>query len=138
VATDEITCAKKHSVVRYKDKWWKNVNLIKFEWNDIQGPVGKSYDLFRDGSIELINIPGHADGLFAVKIKNDQGKYVLLFSDGGYAEKSWKNMITSGISLDKKNQKKSLEWIREQSTNQNCLESLANHDPNVIPHVILL
>lgn len=47
-------------------------------------------------------------------------------------------MITSGISLDKKNQKKSLEWIREQSMDKNCLESLANHDPDVIPHTILL
>ena len=31
------------------------------------------------------------------------GKYVLLFSDGGYATKSWKEMITSGVSLDKEN-----------------------------------
>ena len=138
VSADEVACAKKHSVVRYKSKWWKGVNLTEFEWNDTEGPVGKSYDLFGDESIELINIPGHADGLFAVKIKNDQGKYVLLFSDGGYAEKSWKKMITSGISLDKKSQKKSLEWIREQSMDENCLESLANHDPDVIPHTILL
>lgn len=138
VSSDEVVCAKKHSLVRYKSKWWKGVNLTEFKWNDTEGPVEKSYDLFGDGSIELINIPGHADGLFAVKIKNEQGKYVLLFSDGGYAEKSWKKMITSGISLDKKNQKKSLEWIREQSMDKNCLESLANHDPDVIPHTILL
>lgn len=138
VSADEVTCAKKHSAVRYKSKWWRGVNLTEFEWNDTEGPGGKSYDLFGDGSIELINIPGHADGLFAVKIKNEKGKYVLLFSDGGYAEKSWKEMITSGISLDKKNQKKSLEWIREQSMDENCLESLANHDPDVIPHTILL
>lgn len=138
VAADEVKCAKKHSAVRYQKKWWKDVALTEFEWNDNKGPVNKSYDLFGDGSIELINIPGHADGLFAVKIKNEAGKYVLLFSDGGYAEKSWKKMITSGISLDKVNQKKSLQWIREQSMDENCLESLANHDPNVIPHVILL
>ncbi len=138
VSEDEIACAKKHSAVRYKSKWWKNVDLTQFKWNDNQGPVGKSYDLFGDGSIELINIPGHSDGLFAVKIKNNQGKYVLLFSDGGYAEKSWKNMITSGISLDKNKQRKSLEWIREQSMDEDCIESLANHDQNVIPHTILL
>ena len=138
VSADEVACAKKHSAVRYKKKWWKDVNLTEFEWNGTKGPVKKSYDLFGDGSIELINIPGHSDGLFAVKIKNQQRKYVLLFSDGGYGEKSWKKMITSGISLDKENQKKSLEWIREQSMNENCVKSLANHDPDVIPHVILL
>lgn len=138
VASDEVKCAKKHSAVRYKQKWWKGVNFTEFNWNNTLGPVNKSYDLFGDGSIELINIPGHADGLFAVKIKNQQGKYVLLVSDGGYAEKSWKNMITSGISLDKANQEKSLKWIHEQSMDKNCLEVLVNHDPDVKPHIILL
>ncbi len=28
-------------------------------------------------------------------------KIHVLFSDGGYATKSWKKMITSGVSLDK-------------------------------------
>jgi hypothetical protein len=43
-----------------------------------------------------------------VKITREDGKYVLLFSDGGYATKSWKEMITSGVSLDKEMQRKSL------------------------------
>jgi hypothetical protein len=38
-----------------------------------------------------------------VKITREDGKYVLLFSDGGYATKSWKEMITSDVSLDKEN-----------------------------------
>ncbi|WP_455715059.1 MBL fold metallo-hydrolase [Anaerosporobacter sp.] len=138
VANDEIACASKHSVTRYKKKWWKDVKLSGFDWNDDKGPVNKSYDLFGDGSVQLINIPGHADGLFAVKIVGADGKYVLLYSDGGYARRSWEEMITSGISLDKKLQKQSLLWIREQSLDDNCIESLANHDPNVIPHNILL
>ena len=91
-----------------------------------------------DGSIELINIPGHADGLFAVKVKNAEGRFVLLFSDGGYARKSWEQMITSGIAADKEQQKKSLAWIREQRLDENCVESLANHDPDIRPHVIEL
>ena len=45
----------------------------------------------------MINIPGHCDGLCAVKITREDGRYVLLFSDGGYATKSWKEMITSGF-----------------------------------------
>ena len=119
-------------------KWWKDIPLTAFDWNDTQGPAGKSYDLLGDGSIELINIPGHADGLFAVKVKNAEGKFVLLFSDGGYARKSWDQMITSGIAADKEQQKKSLAWIREQSLDENCVESLANHDPDIRPHVIEL
>lgn len=138
VAADEVKCAKKNGVVRYQKKWWAGIPLTEFEWNGAQGPVGKSYDMFAEGSVQLVNIPGHADGLFAVKISNTDGKFVLLFSDGGYAAKSWKELITPGICLDKELQKKSLLWIREQSLDENCVESLANHDPDIIPHTILL
>ncbi len=137
VSADEVAFAQKLSnKVRYHNSWWDGVNLTAFEWNDNQGPFKKSYDLLGDGSIELINIPGHADGLFAVKVKNDDGKFVLLFSDGGYATKSWQQMITSGIAADREKQRQSLAWIREQSLNPNCIESLANHDPEIQPHVI--
>ena len=71
-------------------------------------------------------------------MKNEDGKYVLLFSDGGYATRSWKEMITSGISQDKALQRRSLEWIRGQSLSPGCVESLANHDPEVKPHTIEL
>ena len=57
---------------------------------------------------------------------------------GGYATKSWKEMITSGVSLDKVMQRKSLQWIREQSMDANCIESLATHDTDIKPHVIEL
>lgn len=139
VSADEVKFANKiTNKVRYYKGWWEGISLTEFEWNDSQGPVGKSYDLLGDGSIELINIPGHADGLFAVKVKNDEGKFVLLFSDGGYARKSWEEMITSGIAADKQLQKQSLAWIREQSLDSDCVESLANHDPDIQPHVIEL
>lgn len=72
VASDEVKFAKKHPE-RYYKGWWKDILLSPFDWNDTLGPAGKSCDLVGDGSIELINIPGHADGLFAVKVKNDEG-----------------------------------------------------------------
>ena len=139
VSAEELHCTRKLSPVvqiRYQEKWWKDVRLQTFRWNGTEGPVGKSFDLFGDGSIQMINIPGHSDGLCAVKVTNGDGRYVLLYSDGGYAEKSWREMITPGICMDKVQQRKSLEWIREQSLDEKCLESLANHDPDVIPHTI--
>ena len=136
VAAEELECARKNGFIRYKKKWWEGVDLQTIEWNGTEGPAGKSFDLFGDGSIKMINIPGHCDGLCAVKITREDGKYVLLFSDGGYATKSWKEMITSGVSLDKEMQRKSLMWIREQSMDANCIESLATHDTDIKPHVI--
>ncbi len=136
VSSDEVKFAKKHSLVRYRKSWWQGVNLSTFDWNGNEGVFGKSYDLFGDGSVVLVNIPGHSDGLVAVKIVGDDGRFALLFSDGGYAKKSCQEMITSGISADKKKQKASLQWIREQSLDPDCVESLANHDPDVVPHTI--
>ena len=138
VAQEELDCARKNGFIRYKKKWWDGVDLQTIEWNGTEGPAQKSFDLFGDGSVKMINIPGHCDGLCAVKITREDGKYVLLFSDGGYATKSWKEMITSGVSLNKEKQRKSLQWIREQSMDANCIESLATHDTDIKPHVIEL
>ncbi|WP_281747247.1 N-acyl homoserine lactonase family protein [Helicobacter suis] len=137
-APEEIVCAKKNGFVRYQKKWWEGVNLKTFSWNGTEGPVQRSFDLFNDGSVTMVNIPGHCDGLCAAKIKNDQGNFVLLFADGGYATKSWKQMITSGVALNKAQQRKSLEWIREESMSPQCIESLATHDSDITPHVFEL
>lgn len=141
VSRAEMNFAKKKSFVnkiRYQRRWWDGVNLTLFDWNSSEGPFRRSYDLFGDGSVVMINIPGHSDGLCAVKIKNKEGKYALLFSDGGYATKSWKEMITSGVAEDKRQQYQSLVWIREQSMDANCIESLANHDTGITLHLIEL
>lgn len=141
VAKDEIRFAENGSLmnkIRYNNDWWNGTKLEGFDWNGTEGPVQKSYDVFGDGSLIMVNIPGHCKGLCALKIMNDSGKYVLLFSDGGYAKKSWEEQITSGIADDKEMQKKSLEWIREQSLDQDCVEALANHDPDIEPHLIKL
>lgn len=138
VSKDEIACAKKYKL-RYAASMWEGVSLTEFDYENTGiGPVGKSYDLFGDSSVQLINIPGHSDGMFAVQITNEDGQYVLLYSDGGYSSKSWQQMICSGIAVDKEQQYQSLVWISKMSAHKNCLESIANHDPDVIPHTIRL
>lgn len=42
----------------------------------------------------------------------------------------------SGTTLDKKLQRASLQWIREQSMSPDCVASLATHDTDVERHVI--
>ena len=136
-SADELRFAQtSHPRTRYRSIWWKGTALQTFDWNCADGPEGKSYDLFGDGSVLLINIPGHSDGQVAVKIIGKDGKFVLLCGDGGYAEKSWKEMITSGISADKTAQRRSLEWIKAQSDDSNCLCVLASHDTAIQPKTI--
>ena len=140
VSEDEMKFATNGSImnsVRYQPQWWSDVNITLFNWNDNQGPFNKSYDLFGDRSLQLISIPGHSAGLFSVKITNSEGKYVLLDSDGAYSSKSWKEMILPGIGENTTDQLKSLHWIRDQSLNENCIASLATHDPDILPQVII-
>ncbi len=144
VSEDEMKYAKSifpthfDNVVRYKKRWWKGIPITLFAYNGKEGPFGRSFDLFEDGSIQLINIPGHCAGLSAVKITGRDGKYVLLDADGAYSSKNWEEMVPSGIAANRKNQLKSLQWIREMSMSDKCVESLATHDPNVKPHTIEL
>lgn len=140
VSKDELEFSKKglENKIRYNPEWWEGTKMETFDWNGTEGPAGKSYDVFGDGRVVMVNIPGHCAGLCALKIRNEEGKFVLLFADGGYAKKSWEELITSGIADDKEAQKKSLFWIRQQSLDPDCVESLANHDPDIQPHVITL
>lgn len=141
VSEDELRFARNHTpvnLIRYHPRWWRGTKIHPFEWNGTDGPAGRSYDIFGDGSLVMINIPGHSKGLCALKITNPDGRFVLLYSDGGYASRSWEELIVSGIADDKAAQLRSLEWIRAQSMDANCIESIANHDPDVKPHTIEL
>ena len=47
-------------------------------------------------------------------------------------------MIPPGTALNEDLAMKSLEWIRQMSLDENCVESLANHDADVVSHEIIL
>ena len=137
VSAPELEDTKKFPI-RYVSSMWKGINFETFDFQDSGvGPVGKSFDFFGDGSIELINIPGHTSGLVAMKISNGD-KFVLLFADGGYAEKSWREEIPPGTALDENLALESLRWIAKVSRLPECVESLANHDTAVKPHTIVI
>ena len=141
VSEDEMKYATKitpTNIVRYKKRWWKGVPVSLFAFNGNEGPFAESFDLFEDGTIQLIHIPGHCAGLVCVKITGKDGKFVLLTSDGAYSQKNWKDLVLPGIHANRKKQLKSLEWIRVTSMDSNCVESLSTHDPNVEPHTVEL
>lgn len=141
VSEAEMKFAGKFSITnrfRFQRRWWEGVPIGTFPWNSQEGPFGRSYDLLGDGSVQLVNIPGHTEGLVAVKITNDKGDYVLIDSDGASGKKSWEEMVLPGIADNRKEQLRSLQWIREMSLDSRCVESLANHDADVVPHIIEL
>lgn len=140
ISAGEMRCATRfpNNLVRFNASWWKGLDLDLYTWNDDQGPAGRSYDLFGDCSVQLVNIPGHTDGQVAMKVMAPSGRYVLLFADGGYATKSWREMITPGIVYDRQAQHSTLAWIREQSMSSMCVRSIACHDTENHPETIIL
>ena len=120
----------------YEASMWKGVNIETFPLEDTgYGPHGKSYDLFGDGSVLLVSVAGHTPGLCAVQINNN-GKFVLLTGDCGYAPKSWKEMIRPGVMADAEKGMKSLAWVKEMSEKPECVEIHTVHDPESKPHII--
>lgn len=75
--------------------------------------------------------PSELDMVLLSHLDCDHANGLKLVSDA-------KQILVSGIADDKAAQLRSLEWIRAQSMDANCIESIANHDPDVKPHTIEL
>lgn len=136
-ASEEIADAGRY-FFRYVKENWKSVGLKPFYYEQTGiGPVGKSYDVFGDGSILLVNTPGHSHGHFSAVIKNN-GKYVVLAGDAIYTQKSMQDKLIPGFTVNARLARKSLEWICGCASDENCLLVAANHDPGITPQIIEL
>lgn len=126
------------SRIRYLHHMWDGVNIQTFHMTSSEyGPQHKAFDLFGDGSVIFTHTPGHSKGMAATIVQRD-GKFVLLASDCGYATKSWEEMILQGVIVNKRQAIESLQWVRKMSKEPGCIEVLANHDPDIKPHTIIL
>ena len=136
-AAEEIDDANRY-FFRYVKENWASVDLKPFHYITTGlGPVGKSYDVFGDGSVVLVNTPGHSHGLFSAVIKNN-GKYVVLAGDTVYTQKSIQEKRIPGFTVSTDLAKKSLEWICKCAADDDCLLVAANHDPAIKPQTIEL
>lgn len=127
-AKEELTDANRY-FFRYVKKNWQSVTVEPFAYqNSGVGPVGRSLDVFGDGSILLVNTPGHSHGHFSVKITGSDGKYVILAGDGVYTQRSIQEHILPGFTVDKVLAKKSVDWICACAADADCLLVAPNHD----------
>ena len=77
VLKDELRFAENGSPVnriRYNADWWRGTKMQTFDWNGLMGPAGRSYDVFGDGMLVMVNIPGHSKGLCALRITGEDGR----------------------------------------------------------------
>lgn len=139
VSKEEFEAAKSDHL-RYLPHEWKGVDLKTFNLEETgEGPHGRSYDVFGDGTVEFVWIPGHSKGLCATIIKNKETKdFVLLASDVGYSAKNWEENLTPGVVVDRKEAQRSLGWLRDKIKDPHCVRVIANHDPEVSEEIIEL
>lgn len=126
---EELSDANKY-FFRYVKANWRSVHVIPFKYeSSCVGPVGKSYDVFGDGRVLLVNTPGHSHGHFSVKVTGSDGKYVVLAGDSVYTQKSIKEHISPGFTVNMALARKSVEWICACAADEKCLLVAPNHDP---------
>lgn len=119
----------------FKQKWYEGLPLSTFELDSIpHGPYGLGKDVFGDGLVYLVFTPGHTLGQVSVLIRLQEG-WLLLASDVGYGERSWKELLLPGITVNQQQAMTSLQWVRSFADREDCVAILANHDPAVQPTV---
>jgi glyoxylase-like metal-dependent hydrolase (beta-lactamase superfamily II) len=94
------------------------------------GPMHKAIDVTGDGSIMMVNLPGHTDGLCGVIVRNGD-KFVLLVSDAAVSPRSWEMMEPPGFAADPALQYKTLNWIEKTASDPACKVVLCSHDKEI-------
>ena len=136
-SAEEIQDASRN-IFRYTADTWKYVHIQPFEFTDTGiGPAGRSHDVFNDGSVLLINTPGHSYGHCSVKIEAD-GRYVILAGDAVYTQRSIREEIIPGFTVSRKLAQQSVSWIHRCANDPSCILVAPNHDPEINEQTIVL
>jgi N-acyl homoserine lactone hydrolase len=126
------------SQVRYARRPWKDIPLTRMQFApDESAPYGLSWDVFGDGTVKVLPLPGHSQGSVAVRVSAGE-KFVLLVGDTGYNRASWENLNLPGPVCDREKMKKSLAWVAAQIKMPGCAAVLAAHDPEEQKNIIEL
>lgn len=132
--------AAQRDKMHYLPHEWQGVKINKFHYTTSQyGPKQKAFDLFGDGSIVEVWVPGHSAGLSATIINSyNTNQYVLLAADSGYGRPSFEEHLRPSVVINGKEATQSLEWVIKKRLETNNIATLANHDPEIKPQVITL
>lgn len=124
--------------IRQPEQLWdiEGVERVFFRGH-LLGPMNKVIDVTGDGSIMMVNLPGHTDGLCGV-IARDGGRYALLVSDAAVSAKSWEIMEPPGFAADPALQIKTLRWISEAAADPVCAAVLCSHDRSLKAATIVI
>ena len=104
-----------------------NYSFFEFK-DDPEAPFKKLMDIFGDNIVIAYLTPTHSAGSVIYRV-NDGDKFALFVVDNGYNEDSWKKGYLPGLMYNEENMKAYLQWIKEQSEKENCLNIYCANDP---------
>ncbi len=135
---DKVEDGSLGSKVTYVKRWRKGLPIETFEFeNTGVGPVGLSYDLFGDGSVQLVKMPGHTPGMFGVLVENN-GKKLIMAGDCGYTRESYLDCVVPSVVSDVEAFKSSLNWMKDEYYKDDVVDVLVNHDATVPDQTFVL
>lgn len=151
VAATELRAAEKDRA-RYLRHEWAGVDLQTFGWDTRLGPVQRAWDVFGDGAVLMVSVPGHAWGLCATILRGDapgNGRpdgnsllgddprdAVILSSDAGYGRPSFEQGLRPSVVVDAGLAQRFLDWVRAAAGDQRVKALIANHDAEQQPRII--
>lgn len=116
---------------RYIDTWTGICKVDTFSYRSSGiGPVGRSFDVFDDGTILLVHTPGHSHGLFSAMIRGKED-YIVLGNDAAYLPESFSSHKIPGFAVSRPLAEKALDWLIQCKKDPTCMGVFVNHDPTV-------
>lgn len=114
--------------IRQPEQLWdiEGVERVFFRGH-LLGPMNKAIDITGDGSIMMVNMPGHTDGLCGVVVRTKE-RFVILASDAAVSPRSWEMMEPPGFAADPALQFKTLRWVAKEANDTACAAVLCSHD----------
>ncbi|WP_340084563.1 MBL fold metallo-hydrolase [Siminovitchia sp. FSL H7-0308] len=109
--------------------------LLHFEKNGTPyGPFKHTIDLFQDGSIILISLPGHSIGQYGLLLNQPSGKRFFLLADAVYLNENYRTLTTGSwwSRLAHFNYKQMISWFslfKQLEQNHPDLICIPSHDP---------
>lgn len=138
IASREEWNAAQASHVRYVKDMWRGVDVEPLDFDETGfGPFGRSKDLYDDGMLTAVWLPGHTAGSTGLVVRDPVSeRFVILSGDCGYGHRSWGQMIQPGLAVDRTQMQTSLAWLHDRAQDVGCIDILACHDAGVSPHII--
>lgn len=95
-----------------------------------------SYDVFGDGSLVLVDLPGHTDGLMGLVVTMPSGKMFLLGGDSFYfpenlESKSPKSKLMKKLVHEKEEADRTIEKLYDLMMDNRSIEMVGCHDHRI-------